>query len=397
MAAMIRVEQAWFDVLAEAGVAPAAADLTGLVGDGDVVAVAAGAEGAGNPVAPLVRLIRDRLRSRGDSRAADWLHRGLTSQDVLDTALMLCLRDVLGRLAAELGRHVEELVRLAAEHRGSLRAARTLTQHAVPTTFGLTAATWLESILDARSAVTRVRASLPVQAGGAAGTLAAATELASGAGSADAPSTARGLTTRLASRLDLTDSPPWHTRRTPVTRAAAALVTCTDAWGVIAGDVLVAARPEIGELAEPSGDGRGGSSTMPGKRNPVLSTLVRTAALRAPHLLAMTHVAAAEAVDDRPAGPWHAEWPTVQELARTALVAGSQVTELLSGLHVHIERMAATAEAAAGTLTAERGSLPGASASGTDVREYLGAVNLLIDEALTRADAALGPEREGTG
>jgi 3-carboxy-cis,cis-muconate cycloisomerase len=389
LAAMVGVEEAWLDGLAAAGIAPATARLTALVGAGDAVELARRAEDTGNPVVPLVSMLRERLRSGGDGQAAAWVHRGLTSQDVLDTALVLCLRDVCDRLLVELRTQSDALVRLAMEHRRTVRAARTITQHAVPTTFGLTAAGWLHGVLDAADAVAAARAHLPVQAGGAAGTMAATTALAAAADRTDPATEARRLTAELAARLGLADSSPWHTRRTPIVRTAQALVACTGTWGVVAGDVLVGVRPEVGELAEPDGHDRGGSSTMPGKRNPVLSTLIRAAVLRAPQLLAGIHLAAAEATDERPAGAWHAEWPAVQELAWTSLVAGSQATELITGLRVDAHRMAATADAASATLLAERAAMTGGSAEG-EVRDYLGAAGLLIDEAVARA-RAVGP------
>ena len=141
--------------------------------------------------------------------------------------------------------------------------ARTLTQHAVPTTFGLKAAA-ARRVLDAADAVAGLRFPGPVR-GCAAGTMAAATELAG----ADGAARARSLAAATADRLGLADVPPWHTTRATITRAGDAAVTATDAWGRIANDVLTLGRPEIGELSEGAG---GGSSTMPHKANPVLST-----------------------------------------------------------------------------------------------------------------------------
>ena len=143
-----------------------------------------------------------------------------------------------------------------------------------------------------------------------------------------------------------------------------ALVAVTDAWGRIATDVATLGRPEIGELAEPDVAGRGGSSTMPQKQNPVLSVLVRRAALTAPGLGATLHTAAALAVDERPDGSWHAEWATLRTLARQTVVAGSQTTELVSGLRVDTRRMAETVATARDVLMAERRSVAGDDADG---------------------------------
>ena len=126
--------------------------------------------------------------------------------------------------------------------------------------------------------------------------------------------------------------PPWHTSRGAVTRLGDALVGCTDAWGRVAADVTTLARPEIGELREAAVAGRGGSSTMPQKQNPVLAVLVRRAAIAAPALAATLHAAAALAVDERPDGAWHVEWATLRTLSRYSVVAAAQTTELLAGL-----------------------------------------------------------------
>jgi 3-carboxy-cis,cis-muconate cycloisomerase len=390
LTAMVRVEAAWLGVLTDADIAPAAAvvSLAGLVTDADLTSICADAEAGGNPVIPLVELLRSRLDDRGDVEAARWLHRGLTSQDVLDTALMCCLRDALEVIHGALGRQVAALIALVVAHRTTLMAGRTLTQHAVPVTFGAKAAGWLDGILDAAEDLGGVGAALPVQAGGAAGTGAAVAELA------DSPLAVETAGAALASRLGLSASPPWHTRRRPVTRAGDALVALDDALGHIANDVLLLARPEIGELAEGSS---GGSSTMPQKQNPVLATLVRRTALTAPLLGAQLHAAAAAMVDERSAGAWHAEWAALRALARITLVAAEQAADLLGGLVVHDEVMRARARTASAELLAERDAVhalrpgahadPGDRAAGSDAElaGYLGAADLLIGATLERA------------
>jgi 3-carboxy-cis,cis-muconate cycloisomerase len=384
--AMVRVESAWLDALVGAGLAPgsASAELDGLVSDDDVPRIAQGAEAGGNPVLPLLTLLRERL---GDSEAATWLHRGLTSQDVVDTALVLCTADVVDRLDDELTVQVRALARLVETHRTSLMAGRTLAQHAVPVTFGLKAAQWLQGILDAQDALAAVP--LPVQVGGAAGTLAAVTELATG--QADPALAAVDLVDGLAATLSLASRPPWHTSRSPVTGIGDALMTATDAFGRIANDVLVLSRPEIGELAEAVG--RGGSSTMPHKANPVLSVLIRRAALAAPGLGTQLHLAAASAVDERPDGGWHVEWSALATLARRTVVAASQTSELATGLRVNTVRMRATAETARDDLLAEQRSLASLTDSGSkDLTGYLGATNLVIDAVLERARPYLPEE-----
>jgi 3-carboxy-cis,cis-muconate cycloisomerase len=389
LAAMVRVEEGWLAGLVSAGIAPyaAKADLAGLVGPTDVDGIAVAAEAGANPVIPLVSLLRQRAREVNDE-AATWLHRGLTSQDVVDTALMLCLREALDRVNAELREQVSALARLADEHRSTVMAGRTLTQHAVPISFGLKASGWLTGVLDAADAVVGARASLVVQVGGAAGTMAATTELARAAGLADPSAVAVATADGLAAELGLGARPPWHTSRRPVTLIGDALVAATDAWGRIASDVATLGRPEIGEVSEPSVVGRGGSSTMPQKQNPVLSVLVRRAALTAPGLAATLHTAAALAVDERPDGAWHAEWATLRTLARQTVVAGSQATELVSGLRVNVDRMTETVASERDSLLAERRSIVSDDA-GAPI-DYLGATDPIIDATLDRAQHFLG-------
>jgi 3-carboxy-cis,cis-muconate cycloisomerase len=294
--AMVAVESAW------AGV------------ELPVPAVELDTEAGGNPVIPLLAALRE-------AHPDDTLHQGLTSQDVLDSALMLLLRDAVAAVVDHLGGAVGALARLTSEHGRTPMAGRTLTQPALPITFGDKVDTWRAGL--AEGVVELEALTFPVQCGGPVGL-----------GVDGAPA--------LAARLGLADAPPWHTRRRPVSRAGDALVATTDACGRIARDVLTLARPEIGELTEAVG---GGSSSMPHKQNPVLSVLVRRAALTAPQLAATLHLAAAEQVDERADGAWHAEWDTLRVLARRTAVATSQTAELLEGLRVHPDRMAANLEA----------------------------------------------------
>ena len=219
LAAMVAVEQAWLDALAGAGVAPGSASLAGLVGGRDLAELATGAESGGNPVLGLVAMLRD----RADGPGAAWIHRGLTSQDVVDTGLVLCLRDVATRVRSELRAQAEALVVLADRHRDTLMTGRTLTQAAVPITFGLKAATWLGGILDAAAALDRL--AFRAQLGGAAGTLSAARELAHDA--ATAGGQAVSLAAGAAERLGLAHAAPWHTSRGAVTAVGDAFTACT--------------------------------------------------------------------------------------------------------------------------------------------------------------------------
>jgi 3-carboxy-cis,cis-muconate cycloisomerase len=344
------VEVAWVRALAVSGVvepgsaeaAVAAMRETRV----DAAALAVDSEGGGNPVIPLVRLLRSAVREH-DEDVARLVHRGLTSQDVLDTALMVLARDVLAVVASDLRRAADGAARLARDHRTTPMVGRTLTQSAVPTTFGLRSAQWLLALVDLIERVTDERTVLPVQCGGAAGTRSALHELAG-------PRT-EGVVDAFADDLGLSrPDPPWHTRRSPVTRLGDLLVSVTDAFGAVASDILVMARPEIGEVAEPSAPGRGGSSAMPHKRNPVLSVLLRSHALQAPTLATQLHVSASLAVDDRPAGPWHAEWPALRRLLTLAAASASIGAELLEGLDVDAAAMTRNLSAASPLVLAER-------------------------------------------
>jgi 3-carboxy-cis,cis-muconate cycloisomerase len=319
-------------------------------------------------VLPLANALRAAV---ADADAAELVHRGLTSQDVLDTALMLLAREALSRTRGDVDRTAAALARLAEEHRGSLMAGRTLTQHAVPITFGLKVAQWLAGVLDADDALAAVDAALPVQVGGAAGTLSRAADLL--------PDPVRAATV-LAQHLGLAiPDLPWHSRRTPVTRLGDSLAETCQVLGRLANDVLLLGRPEIDELREQTSEGRGGSSTMPHKQNPVLSVLIRSAAMQAPLLAAQLHLCAGQYVDERPDGAWQAEWPAFRRLLTLTVVSSGQAAQLVEGLEVHSATMAARAVAGRADLLAERGS----GADG-DPTSYLGATDFFIDRVLAR-------------
>lgn len=390
LAAMVRVEEVWLAALVVHDVAPAdaavaAGGLARLLGDGAREEVSVAADGAGNPVVGLVALLRRLLEDAGEPAAARWLHRGLTSQDVVDTGLMLCARGAVSRTRRELRRQIGTLVATAAEHRDTVMAGRTLTQHAVPTTFGLKAAGWLAGLLDADDDLAALR--FPLQVGGAAGTLAGPVRLA---GDADR---ARACVQTTAAELGLVEVAPWHTRRRPVTKVGDALVGATDVWGHLARDVLTLARPEVGEVTESGG---GGSSTMPGKANPVRAVLLHRAAQAAPGHGAQLHLAAAGQVDERADGAWQVEWDALRTLARRTVVAAGHATELLAGLEVHAEAMSARVASLADTLTAEQralGALAGHRSAGGQADHtdsggptgYLGLAGPLVDAVVERA------------
>ncbi|GAB2909220.1 3-carboxy-cis,cis-muconate cycloisomerase [Nonomuraea fastidiosa] len=356
--AMLDAEAALTRAQAALGLAPAEAapavtaaaraeafDLPGLV---------VRARSGGNPVIPLVADLR---RAAGPYGA--YVHRGATSQDILDTALMLVAHRALGPVLAELDGVIERLAALAAEHRDTPMAARTLTQQAVPTTFGLKAAGWLTLCADAAERLEAARRALPAQLGGAAGTLAAfesdARARLSGSREPDRRQAPNGhsepdgrqgpdgrvlaleLPARFAAELGLAaPALPWHVLRTPVADLAHALAFAAGALGKLAADVLVLSRTEIGEVIEGVG---GGSSSMPHKHNPVRATMIAAAARQVPPLTATLYASLA-AEDERPSGAWHAEWQPLREALRLVAGATRDAVELVADLRVHPDRMA---------------------------------------------------------
>lgn len=397
IAAEVALARAW----AEVGPAPREAAeaitdaLTAIAGDDDpgddagsapqaparfdLDALIAGSVAGGNPVIPLVGMLRELV----PEHARPWVHRGATSQDIMDTALMMTAFDAGIEVLANLVDIDEELRRFAEEHRDEPAAARTLTQHAVPTTVGLRAANWARGIARAAVRLDDTLIELPAQLGGAGGTLASFVAI----GGEDA---ALALPEAFADQLGLaTPEAPWHTQRWPVTELGDALVQAIDALGKIAADVATLSRTEIGELAEGAA---GGSSAMPQKRNPAASVLIRSAAIRAPHLAATLHSAAAFAVDERPDGAWHAEWPALRDLLRLALGASATGARLVAGLRVDREAVRRNLDLTRGLIVAERLNLELAPTLGADrVRELVAAAGAGADlAALLRAEPALG-------
>ncbi|MFD5945307.1 3-carboxy-cis,cis-muconate cycloisomerase [Streptomyces collinus] len=340
--ALLDAEAALTRAQAALGLAPAeaATAVTEAAGGAfDAVSLAGRARAGGNPVIPLVA---DLTKAVGDPYGP-YVHRGATSQDILDTATMLVAVRALAPVLADLGRTEQALARPAAEHRDTAMPGRTLTQHAVPTTFGLKAAGWRSLVLDARDRVKAVRESLPAQLGGAAGTLAAF-----GAYGASDPA---ALPEAYARELGLrAPDLPWHTLRTPIGDLAGCLAFTAGALGKVAVDVLTLSRPEIAEVAEVSG---GGSSAMPHKSNPVRSTLIASAARRAPQLAATLYGSMA-AEDERPAGAWHAEWEPLRDLLRLVGGAARDAAELAEGLRVRPEAMREHLDLTHGLIVSER-------------------------------------------
>ncbi|WPB93361.1 3-carboxy-cis,cis-muconate cycloisomerase [Streptomyces malaysiensis] len=348
--AMLDAEAALARVVAPAGAAEAVAGAA-RAELYDVRDLALRARSGGNPVIPLVTDLTAAV-ARTDREAASYVHRGATSQDIVDTAAMLVAARALPLIVADLERTAAELARLATAHRDTPMPGRTLTQHAVPTTFGLKAAGWRALVLDARDRLATLRP--PAQLGGAAGTL-AAFEAGAGAGFGAGFGTGFGagaeLLARFAEETGLAEPElPWHTLRTPIADLGTALAFAVGALGKVAADVLVLSRTEIGEVAEGAG---GGSSAMPHKSNPVRATLMAAAARQAPQLAA-TLLGSLAAEDERPGGAWHAEWQTLRELLRIAGGSARDAVELTSGLKVFPDRMAEHLRMTGGLIVSER-------------------------------------------
>jgi 3-carboxy-cis,cis-muconate cycloisomerase len=365
LAAMLDAERALVNAEAIAGVVPA--HLAGPVAACcrpdlyDVDVLCRDGRAAGNPVEPLVRA----LRAQAGGEAAGYVHWGATSQDIADSAAMLVAVRSLALIAGWLDAAAARCAALAAEHRATAIAGRTLMQQAVPTTFGLTAAGWLLGVREARTLVDGVRSGgLPAQLGGAVGSLEVLGERA--------PDVVRIY----AHELGLAEpAAPWHTRRTPLIRLGAALAAAAAAAAKIAGDVVLLSQTEIAEVREGAG---GGSSTMPHKRNPAGSVRARACAEHARrHAAALVAGPAHEL--ERAAGAWHAEWDTIANALRFAGAAAAAADEVLAGLEVDPARMRRNLDLTGGLVMAERITYLAAGRIG------LPAARRLVEAAAARA------------
>lgn len=259
LTAMLATEVALAEAQAELGVIPAGAAVAiraaAVPAHIDLAVVAAGVRDTANPIVAFVEQLTAAVRSV-DPSACEYVHRGSTSQDILDTALAVLCAATLDRIADDLLACANHLAGHVQRHRDTPMAGRTLTQHAVPVTFGLKAATWLHLVLDAVQRVRQTRATLPVSLGGAAGTLAAYHQYA--LHTTDPIGATLRLPALVAGRLGLAEPVlPWHGVRTPLADVAASLMVTTGALGKLAADVLVLSRTEIGEVTEEHAPGRG--------------------------------------------------------------------------------------------------------------------------------------------
>ncbi|WP_080745057.1 3-carboxy-cis,cis-muconate cycloisomerase [Cupriavidus necator] len=347
---MLAVEAALARAEAECGVIPAAAaavisEVCGDVSVIDLDALAQAAVAAGNLAIPFVRQLTAAVAAR-DAEAARYVHWGATSQDIIDTALVLQLGDALPAIERELVALGDACATLAQRHRDTPMVARTWLQHALPTTFGCKVAGWIDALRRDLPRLAEVRAQArTLQFGGAAGTLASLGD--------QAPVVARELARELSLDLPLL---PWHSHRDRLVAVAAALGMLTGTLGKIARDISLMMQTEIAEVAEPAGPGRGGSSTMPHKRNPVGCAAMLTASVRVPPLVA-TMLAGMVQEHERALGGWQAEWDTLPQIV--ALAAGSlrQAGEVIGGLQVDAARMRANLDLTHGLILGEAAML----------------------------------------
>jgi 3-carboxy-cis,cis-muconate cycloisomerase len=307
----------------------------------DISALAEAATRSGNLAIPLVKVLTANV-AKADADAARYVHWGATSQDVIDTATMLTLRAGTDALLPDLDRAIAGFAGLARKHRDTAMVARTWLQHALPMPFGLKLAEYAAALHRSRARLRRLRAEgLALQFGGAAGTLAALGD--------------KGLLVaeKLADELKLPlPDAPWHTHRDRIAEAASVLAILTGSCGKIARDVSLMMQTDVAEAFEPSGEGRGGSSTMPHKRNPVAAATALAAATMAPNLAAT--IFAAQVQDhERSAGPWHAEWPTLPTLQLVTSGALAAIVDIAEGLEVDAARMRANLGATHGLIMAE--------------------------------------------
>ncbi|WP_232323743.1 3-carboxy-cis,cis-muconate cycloisomerase [Catenuloplanes japonicus] len=308
----------------------------------DAAAISRDAAGAGNPVVPLVRMLRAQL----PPDVARQAHAGATSQDIIDSAAMLVAHRATGPLRADLASAADLAASLAAAHRDTPMAGRTLLQQALPTTFGLVAAGWMTALDAAGARLARMRHGTPAaQLGGAVGTLAAFTEGRSGEDGIV-------LISAFADELGLNEPIlPWHTDRGRIAELAGALAGAAGTIAKIAQDVVLLAQTEVGEVRE--GGGRGGSSSMPHKANPIAAISAAASAARAPGLAA-TLYAAMPHEHQRAAGAWHAEWLPLTDLLRATGSAAHWLRDCLGTLEIDTARMRANLDLTGGALLAER-------------------------------------------
>ena len=325
--------------------------------DFDALAIAIGS--AGNSAIPLVKALGKQIAARS-AEAERYVHMGATSQDVMDSGLILQLRRAVVLLERDLTRLADAMAEQAQRHAGTPLAGRTWLQQATPVTLGMKIAGWLGAVTRHRQRLNEIKPRLLcLQFGGASGSLAALGDQAFSVAEA------------LAGELQLTlPEQPWHTQRDRLVEFAGLLGLIAGSLGKLGRDVSLLMQTEVGEVFEPSAPGKGGSSTMPHKRNPVGAAVMISTATRAPGLVA-TMLAAMPQEHERSLGLWHAEWETLPELC--CLVSGSlqQALQVIPGLQVDAERMAINLQSTKGLVLAEAVSIALAQRIGRDTAHHL--------------------------
>ena len=368
---MLDFEAALARALVESGIAPksviAAIESQCHAELFDMESLARATALSGNVAIPMVRSLTE-LVAKTNPQAASFVHWGATSQDAIDTGLVLQMREALDFLDRDLESLSTSLARLAEAHKSTLIAGRTWLQQGPPVTFGLKVAGWLDAVERHRERLSQARKQvLVLQFGGAVGTLAAVGDR----GLELAAALSREL------KLELPEV-PGHSHRDRLAEVAASLGLLVGSLGKIARDISLMSQTEIDEVVEPSGPGRGGSSTMPHKRNPVGSAVILAAALRVPALVS-TVLTAMVQEHERGLGGWHAEWETLPEIFRLAAGALARTSEIVAGLEVHPEKMSRNLNVNRGLVLAE--------AVAFALRERLGKEksHKIVEEAARRA------------
>ena len=369
--AMLDFEIALARAEAREGILPkAAAEIISSVahaGEFDVPALSRAMLRAGTAAIPLVKALTEKVRAK-NREAAGRVHWGATSQDVADTALVLLLKRACPILAGDLRRLETALVNLSEQHKNTVMLGRTLMQAAPPITFGLKAAGWLGEVHRGTGRFeSACGEALVLQFGGASGTLASLGDKG------------QAVARALAEELGLAcPEAPWHTHRDCLANLVCSCGILTGSLGKMARDISLLMQNEVGEVAEPGGEGRGGSSTMPHKRNPIACSLTLSAAQCVPALVG-SFLSAMLQEHERAVGGWQSEWPVIASVVQLTGVAAASMAEVAEGIAVNAEQMRQNIEKTQGLIFAERAMMLLAGKLGRD------AAYKLLEDAVSKS------------
>ena len=328
---VLETEIAWLDALASIGVSVQAtkAKLSQFPVDEEfVLEISKTAWLSANPVVPAVERLKESLDNH--AKAENALHKGLTSQDVLDCSMMLMAKTTLTQIELDLSKIGDVLKKLAVEHSETPCVTRTMNRYAEPSLLGFRFASWLEAVGQAKADIEITKRQIPAQMGGASGNrfgllgFVNSNEIAT-------------LVESFADNLGL-DVPKtsWHTNRIPVLRVANAIASASSVFTTLAKNLVNLGSPEVAEIVEKLEKGQGSSSSMPHKKNPTKSILAKSAGIRVPGVMAQIH-ASATSQDERGAGEWNAEWEPVRDLQRLVLGQANLVADVLEGMQVNVD------------------------------------------------------------